>query len=238
MSEKVKDTVKQNADKSWSFMHPTTGEWTEKFAKRDDARRARTVIVLRNKAANDAAKKSKKSTSTEETAAPVVEQKNEEQKNTEPVEKDVDSGRPVHVESIMSTSTTTADAASVNNNNQGDVAQQEKSIMSAITLTLDPKTRKSTSLVFKLPAGLRGSVRIAKTAFPGGVAPETLALQSESENAFAQSRAKMTAEERKEARKNAPKLTPEQKLQKLTERAAKLQAKIAASQSAPVEATA
>lgn len=117
-------------------------------------------------------------------------------------------------------------------------SQKEQNVMSKITLTLDPKTRKSTSVVFKLGDGIRGSVRIAKTAFPGGVPPSALTLQSDAENVFATPKAKLTAEQRKEARKNAPKLTPAQKLQKLNERAAKLQAKIDAQAAAAAPAVA
>lgn len=219
--KKKAETVRQNDDKTWSYLHPTTGEWVSTFPdgapikKRDDARKERVALTP---------KKSKKSEAKNTTA----------EVENDAAEKDVDSSAVVHVESTTSTSTT----SEATSNNQGDVAQQEKSVMSTVALTLDPKTRKSTSVVFKLPSGIRGSVRIAKTAFPGGVPPASLSLTSDAENAFAQPKAKLTPEQRKEARKNAPKLTPEQKLAKLNERAAKLQAKIAAAAAAPAGASA
>jgi hypothetical protein len=212
------ETIRQNDDKTWSFLHPQTNEWTGACKKRDDARTQRSLLVVRGPA------KSKKSSSSKN------EQSTQEEQSNGAAAKDVDNSAPVHVESAPSTSTT-SDATS--SNNQGDVAQQEKSVMASLSLTLDPKTRKSTSVVFKLPSGIRGSVRIAKTAFPGGVPPASLNLQSDAENAFAGAKAKLTAEERKEARKNAPKLTPAEKLAKLQERAAKLQAKIASQAAAP-----
>lgn len=154
------------------------------------------------------------------------------------------SSSPVNsgAEEVVDTSTaspaesSSTDTTSVNTapSTETQIAK-EQHIMSTITLTLDPKTRKSTSLVFKLPAGVRGSVRIAKTAFPGGVPPTSLNLQSDSDSAFAQPKAKLTAEERKALRKDQPKLTPAQKLAKLQERAAKLQAKIAAEATKPAE---
>jgi hypothetical protein len=147
------------------------------------------------------------------------------------VEKVVDT--PVVARVDSSTSEQTSNTAT-SNVNAGDVArtEEDKKVMASISLTLDPKTRKSTSVVFKLPTGLRGSVRIAKTAFPNGVPPASLSLQSDSEGAFAAAKAKLTAEERKALRANAPKLTAAQKLAKLQERAAKLQAKIEAEASA------
>jgi hypothetical protein len=93
-----------------------------------------------------------------------------------------------------------------------------------ITFNKSTKERKSTSVVYSAANGLRGSLRMAKTFFKGGVAPDTLVIDSD---AFSEPKVKLTAEQRKEARKNAPKQTPAEKLAKLEERAAKLRAKVA-----------
>jgi hypothetical protein len=183
------ETIRQNDDKTWSFLHPQTNEWTGAWKKRDDARTQRSLLVVRGPAKSKKSSSSKNEQSTQST---------QEEQSNGAAAKDVDNSAPVHVESAPSTSTT-SDATS--SNNQGDVAQQEKSVMASLSLTLDPKTRKSTSVVFKLPSGIRGSVRIAKTAFPGGVPPASLNLQSDAENAFAGAKPKLTpSSARKRAR--------------------------------------
>lgn len=218
MAKAKAETVQKSSD-GWAFMHPTTREWTGQYRTRVAARAARAAVVKETGHSDD------DGDAQTITSADVAEVSADELVGFK-AEKVVDTSTSAPIDSSASEQTSNEATSIVN---AGDVAhsEEEKKIMASVTLTLDPKTRKSTSVVFKLPAGLRGSVRIAKTAFPNGTAPSTLILQSDQENAFASAKAKLTAEERKEARKNAPKLTPAQKLAKLQERAAKLQAKIA-----------
>lgn len=113
-----------------------------------------------------------------------------------------------------------------------DAPAKEKAMK--LVFTKSTTERKSTAVVFAAPDGVRGSVRIPKSMFTNGEAPETIEIEND---AFVQPKAKLTKEQRAEARKNAPKLTAAEKLAKLTERMRKLQAKIDAGEKAPAPVT-
>lgn len=228
MAKAKAKTVQKSSD-GWAFMHQTTREWTGQYKTRDAARAARAAVVKETGDSDDDEAQTIASADVAEGSA--------DELVGFGAEKVVDTTTSAHVDSSTSKQTSN-EATSIVNTGGVAQAEKDKKIMASIQLSLDPKTRKSTSVVFKLPAGVRGSVRISKTAFPGGVPPTSLSLQSDQENAFAEAKAKLTAEQRKEARKNAPRLSPAQKLVKLQERAAKLQAKIAAEAAAPAVATA
>lgn len=229
MAKAKAETVQKSSD-GWAFMHPTTREWTGQYKTRVAARAARAAVV---KETGDSDDDGEAQTITSADVAEV----SADQLVDQGTKKEVDTPARAHVDSSTSEQTSN-EATSIVNTGGVAHSEQDKKIMATISLTLDPKTRKSTSVVFKLPAGVRGSVRIAKTAFPNGVPPASLSLQSDQENAFAEAKAKLTAEQRKQARKDAPKLSPAQKLAKLQERAAKLQAKIAAEATPAAPATA
>lgn len=109
----------------------------------------------------------------------------------------------------------------------GTVLQtQEQTItMSDITLTKDPKARRTTSIVYLANGTMRGSVRISKTAFDGE-APDTVVLTSDKFAAPRVARAKMTPEERKAARAAKPKPTLAEKIAKREAALAKLKAQL------------
>lgn len=106
---------------------------------------------------------------------------------------------------------------------RADQAPQQEQKRMEITLNRSDKTRKSSSIVYTAD-GFRGSLRVSKTYFANGTAPDQLTVATD---ALAQPKAKMTAEERKAARKLAPKLTPQQRLEQLEARAAKMREKLA-----------
>lgn len=139
----------------------------------------------------------------------------------------VDNAPDVDVDSLQTTSETealskteTLSDAAITLNSSHNTTQQEHTTMSTITLTRDAKPRKSTSIVFNSPS-IKGGVRIAKSAFVDGVAPDTLDVSSD---AFAQAKVKETKEERKERLKSAPKPTIAERAAKARARAEKLEA--------------
>lgn len=130
-------------------------------------------------------------------------------------------------------STTTSDVDSSNLNKSDPTitsasspnhAAQEHTNMTTITLTRDTKARKSTSIVYLSP-NIKGGVRIAKSAFQNGEAPETLDVSSDH---FAQPKPKETKEERKTRLATMPKLTLAEKIAKREKQLEALKAKAAA----------
>jgi hypothetical protein len=143
-----------------------------------------------------------------------------EKQNTK---KDVDNTAAVEV----SSSQVENDSADAMTQQRTDNTTQKARPIMSVTLTKDTKARKSSSIVYT-GAGLRSGVRIAKSAFKDGVAPDTLVIESDAFAEAKQPRAKMTAEERKAARANAPKLTLAEKIAKREKQLADLKAKAAA----------
>jgi hypothetical protein len=243
MSDKKTGTIRQNEDKSWSYLHPTSGEWCSTFPdggiiKTRDAARAERVALTPAKPA-----KSDSKTAETDFASSVAEKPDAmsdadkrsavETAIQEEAKTGVDTANAPEVTS--GSQETTSNGATSPTSTTGDVARQTgaKKIMQ-VTFTKSTKNRKSTSVVYTT-AGLRGSARFAKTFFKDGNAPDTIVIDND---AFAEAKQKLTAEQRKEQRKNAPKLTPAEKLQKLQERAKKLEDRIAKQTAAAAATTA
>lgn len=104
---------------------------------------------------------------------------------------------------------------------------QESRPMAEISLTRDPKARKSTSIVYTSPQ-LRGGVRIAKSAFVNGTPDEGITLTGNFA-APAVPRAKETKEERKARLASMPKLTLAEKVEKRRKQLEAMEAKLAKS---------
>lgn len=220
MATKTKktDTV-QKMEGGWFYVHPTSGIWTGTFLSRDAARDARKALLDAMPKAVKTPKKVKGN------ASPIA-----ENLSSDSAEKVVDSKNTAPVSSLSVATNTAGTAAHI---------EKDTKTMASISLTKDTKARKSSSVIFT-GAGLVGSMKLTKSAFPNGVAPNTLVFTIEDGVLAApkQPKAKMTAEERKAARANAPKLSAAEKLAKLNERAAKLQARIDAEAKAAPPATA
>lgn len=155
-------------------------------------------------------------------------------RTNKPVSKDaalfkkvVDTPSTTHVDSVQ----TSSDAAMTPTSSQTNAAQ-ERTHMATITLTLDPKVRKSTSLVYNSPS-IKGGVRIAKSAFTDGVAPATLDISADT---FAAPKVAETKEQRKARLAAAPKLTLAEKIAKREKQLDAMRAKAALQTSPVVEA--
>jgi hypothetical protein len=110
---------------------------------------------------------------------------------------------------------------SVQNNN---VEKTQRTRMD-ITVTKDPKARKTNSIVYST-AGLRGTIRVPRSMFANATAPDSFVISSD---AFAEPKAakvKLTPEERKAARANRPQLTLAEKIAKREAALAKLREKM------------
>lgn len=142
--------------------------------------------------------------------------------------KDVDTTQTAGVDSSQSAATHNAPAAPETDSNAGAT-----DTMVSITLNRDTKARKSTSVVFAA-AGLKGAVRISKSAFQNGTAPDSLVISSD---VFATPKQKETKEERKARLAAAPKLTLAEKIAKREASLEAMRAKLAKAAPAVVPAS-
>lgn len=108
-----------------------------------------------------------------------------------------------------------------------------RSAVMEVTLNLNDKTRRSTSIVYQ-GDGLKGSVRIAKSAFKDKQPPATLTVSSD---AFAQPTAQLTKEEKAAIRKAQPKLTLAEKIAKREKQLTDMKARAAKEAAQPAAAT-
>ncbi len=136
---------------------------------------------------------------------------------------------PATNSALAADSNTPAPTVTGNNIPAQPVTAPKGAGVTKMEFTKDSKERKGTGKAAVYHAeGLRGSVKISSTMFPGGEAPETLDISGDFVQAGASS-AKLTKEERAAKRAAQPKLTQAERLVKLKERAARLEAKLQSS---------
>ncbi len=210
---KAKVETVRKEDTGWYFRHPVTQAWTGAFRSRKAAREARSIAS--------------------QAAGGGADEDNDDEESTADTggEKGVDT--PV-VDAVALTGITETSADATSNMETGDVAQHQEGRIMKVKFIKSAKNRKSAQIVYQAEGNPRFSIRFAKTGFKdAAAAPEFIEIEND---AFAEPKPKLTAEQRKEARKNAPKLSPAEKLAKLQEKAAKLQAKIDADAAAKAAA--